>query len=46
MPLTILDARTGMRVTLTVTPKLMPTQQARRQVLRRLDKLEATRGRP
>ncbi len=39
MHLTVLDARTGTRVTLTVTPKPMSAQQARRQVLRKLDKL-------
>ncbi len=45
MHLTVRDARTGTRVTLTVTPKLLSAQQARRQVLRKLDKLEAAQDR-
>ena len=45
MPLTIFDPRTGERVTLTVTPKPLSAQQARRQVLRKLDKLEAAQDR-
>lgn len=46
MHLNVFDARTGTRVTLTATPKPLSAQQARRQVLRKLDKLEAARGCP
>jgi hypothetical protein len=39
MPLTILDPRTGTRVTLTLLSKQRNEQRARRQVLRELDRL-------
>jgi hypothetical protein len=45
MHLNIFDPRTGTRVMLTVTPKPLSVQQARRQVLRKLDKLEAAQDR-
>ena len=45
MNLTVLDPRTGTRVTFSVTRKLLSEQQARRQVLRKLDKMEAARSR-
>jgi hypothetical protein len=39
MPLTVLDPRTGMRVTLTVPGKPSSEQRARSWVLRELDRL-------
>jgi hypothetical protein len=39
MPLTVLDPRTGMRVTLTVTTKLTSERRARNWVVRELDRM-------
>ncbi len=45
MQLTIVDPRTGQRMTVAVTRKPMPGHQARRQVLRKLEQLEAEQSR-
>ncbi len=45
MNVIVLDPRTGSHVVLTVPRKPLSEQQARRQVLRKLDQLEAQKSR-